>query len=109
MGYMVHPYSGLLTVFTGYLTKLQVPVVMHNKAYVKAYVKCSEYEPFIGQFKLPGLGPGRLVPSCHQRSKFSNSIFSAYSRGDKRARQEAYMSDPPPGEKSRRISADLMV
>ena len=32
----------------------------------------------------PGPGPGRLVPSSHQRSKLSNSILGALSRGDKR-------------------------
>ena len=28
-------------------------------------------------------GPGRLVPSSHQRSKLSNSILGTFSRGDK--------------------------
>ena len=32
----------------------------------------------------PGPGPGRLVPSSHQRSKVSSSILGALSRGDKR-------------------------
>ena len=33
----------------------------------------------------PGPGPGRLVPSSHQRSELSNTILCTFSRGDKRA------------------------
>ena len=33
---------------------------------------------------LPGPGPGRLVPSSHQRSELSNTILGTFSRGDKR-------------------------
>ena len=29
-------------------------------------------------------GPGRLVPSSHQRSELSNTILGTFSRGDKR-------------------------
>ena len=32
----------------------------------------------------PGPGPGRLVPSSHQRSELSNTILGTFSRGDKR-------------------------
>ena len=32
-----------------------------------------------------GPGPGRLVPSSHQRSELSNTILGTFSRGDKRA------------------------
>ena len=32
----------------------------------------------------PGPWPGRLVPSSHQRSEFSNTILGTFSRGDKR-------------------------
>ena len=31
----------------------------------------------------PGPGPGRLVPSSHQRSELSNTIIGTFSRGDK--------------------------
>ena len=32
----------------------------------------------------PGPGPGRLIPSSHQRSGLSNNILGTFSRGDKR-------------------------
>ena len=32
----------------------------------------------------PGPGPGRLVPSSHQRSELSNSILGIFRRGDNR-------------------------
>ena len=32
----------------------------------------------------PGPGPGRLVPSSHQRSELSNTILGTFRRGDKR-------------------------
>ena len=35
----------------------------------------------------PGPGPGRLVPSSHQRSELSNSILGANSPGDKRVQK----------------------
>ena len=33
---------------------------------------------------LPRPGPGRLDPSCQQRSELSNTILGTFSRGDKR-------------------------
>ena len=49
--------------------------------------KPSESELYTGCQKnnhSPGPGPGRQVPSSHQRSELNNTILSTFSRGDKR-------------------------
>ena len=74
-------FTGDLTT-SGVLSVYGITDAINSKAVQSSY--CSESELFTGENHSPG--PGRLVPSSHQRSELSNTILGTFSRGDKRVR-----------------------